>query len=102
MQNWIASNQAQIDEIATKLVNQTKSEEDPDPNPNVLPYNPALDVQKPKEMLKYLKWVTDSFDLEMIVNSRFAALIMSFSSSTTPHLYVLHLCLSNAFSIQSV
>ncbi|RXW15249.1 hypothetical protein EST38_g10606 [Candolleomyces aberdarensis] len=54
VQKWIASNQAQIDEIATKLVNQTKSEEDPDPNPNVLPYNPALDVQKPKEMLKYL------------------------------------------------
>ncbi|KAJ2915860.1 hypothetical protein MD484_g4542, partial [Candolleomyces efflorescens] len=55
VQKWITSNQAQITELATKLVKEDVSDpEKPDPNPNVHPYNPALDAKKPKEMLQYL------------------------------------------------
>ncbi|KAJ2922768.1 hypothetical protein H1R20_g14322, partial [Candolleomyces eurysporus] len=52
VQKWIANNSAQFTQIATKLVKP--DDHTPEPNPDVLPYNPALDAKKPKEIMHYL------------------------------------------------
>jgi len=54
VQNWNAENAPKFAAIAPKLVKAAPNDKVPDPNPNVHPYNPVLDKEKPREMLEYL------------------------------------------------